>query len=128
MSRVVFDASAILAVSNGERGSERVIERSHDAVMSSVNVAEVYARLLRAGVPQANIDDGLTSLVTTVVPFDPEMARTVGEIHAATRFLGLSLADCACLAVARQLDLPALTTDRVWAELRLPGVIVELIR
>jgi ribonuclease VapC len=128
MSRVVFDASAILAVSNSERGSEIVVNRSHDAVMSSVNVAEVYARLLRAGVPRESIDDGLTSLVTTIVPLDHEMAIAVGEIHTATRFLGLSLADCACLAVARQFGLPALTTDRAWAELQLPGVVVEVIR
>jgi ribonuclease VapC len=128
MSRVVFDASAILAVSNGERGSDIVVNRSQDSVMSSVNVAEVYARLLRSGVPRGSINDGINSSVTTIVPLDHNMAIAAGEIHAVTRFLGLSLADCACLMVARQLGLPALTTDRAWAELQLPGVMIEVIR
>ena len=37
-----------------------------------------------------------------------------------------SLADRACLALAMRLGLPALTTDRAWAELDLPVEVVVL--
>lgn len=46
---------------------------------------------------------------------------------ATTRQLGLSLADRACLALARQLSLPVLTADHAWAEAALE-LEVKLIR
>jgi ribonuclease VapC len=39
----------------------------------------------------------------------------------------LSLGDTVCIAMGRLLDLPVLTTDRIWTELDL-GVEVRLIR
>lgn len=44
-----------------------------------------------------------------------------------TKASGLSLADRACLALAKRLDIPALTADRDWADLNL-GIAVQLIR
>ena len=44
-----------------------------------------------------------------------------------TKASGLSLADRACLALAKRLDIPALTADRDWADLNL-GITVQLIR
>lgn len=44
-----------------------------------------------------------------------------------TKARGLSLADRACLALARRLNVPVVTADREWADLNL-GVIVQLIR
>ena len=102
MSRVVLDASAVLAVANDEPGAARVTGR-HRGVMSAVNVAEVYTKLLRAGVPPAEIALGIGSLVAEVVPFDRELAEAAGALHARTRLLGLSLADAACLALGVQL-------------------------
>ncbi len=40
---------------------------------------------------------------------------------------GLSFGDRACLALARILDLPALTTDRAWQDVDV-GVTVQVIR
>ena len=40
---------------------------------------------------------------------------------------GLSLGDRACLALALKLNLPALTTDRIWENLNL-SVQVQVIR
>ena len=44
-----------------------------------------------------------------------------------TKASGLSLADRACLALAKRLDIPVLTADRSWADLNL-GVAAQLIR
>jgi ribonuclease VapC len=41
--------------------------------------------------------------------------------------LGCSLGDRACLALALQLNLPALTADKAWSKVN-AGVVVQLIR
>jgi ribonuclease VapC len=49
--------------------------------------------------------------------FDQELAFQAGFLHPLTRFRGLSLGDRACPALGQQLNLPVLTTDRIWGEL-----------
>jgi ribonuclease VapC len=44
-----------------------------------------------------------------------------------TKTHGLSLADRACLALAKRLDIPIVTADRDWADLNL-GITLQLIR
>jgi ribonuclease VapC len=124
---VVFDASAVLAVARREPGAERLIGLRDRALLSAVNAAEVYAKLLAAGLSESQVVDGLRAVVRRVVPFDDEQSRLAGAIHAATRSRGLSLGDCACLALGRTRVLPVFTADRAWADLDL-GVTVELIR
>lgn len=126
MSRAVLDASAVLAVANAERGADRVTGQ-YQGVMSAVNVAEVYTKLLRAGVPAADIAYGIDSLVVEVVAFDRAQADAAGALHARTRLLGLSLADTACLTLGVRLGLPVLTTDKAWAVVDEVGP-VEVIR
>ena len=47
----------------------------------------------------------------------------------ATRAVGLSLGDRACLALAAELGVPALTADRGWAGVaEAAGVAVQVIR
>jgi PIN domain nuclease of toxin-antitoxin system len=45
-----------------------------------------------------------------------------------TKALGLSLGDRACLALAIERQAVALTADRVWQELDIEGLAVELLR
>ncbi|QJW98429.1 type II toxin-antitoxin system VapC family toxin [Frigoriglobus tundricola] len=127
MSRVVLDASAVLAVAKAEPGAEHVTRGLRRGVMSTVNVAEVFAKLLYNGVPVADIALGLGSLVAEVVPFDREQAEAAAALHARTRALGLSLADTACLNLGARLGLPVVTTDRDWAKIEGVGP-VEVIR
>lgn len=62
-----------------------------------------------------------------VVPFTEEDALAVARLRAYTQPLGLSLADQACLGLAKRLGLVALTADQVWE--RLAGEVqVEVIR
>lgn len=61
-------------------------------------------------------------------PFSVDTAESAALLWAQTRSLGLSLGDRACLALARELGLVALTADRRWSEVDIEGIRVELLR
>lgn len=127
MSKVVLDASAILAVLRREPGHERVLPELGRAIISSVNLAEVVAVLARlGGDPDAVLAD-LFHFIRDIRPFDAEQAIEAGRMELRTRPFGLSLADRACLVLARSLNLPVLTADRAWSEVEI-GVAIEMIR
>lgn len=127
MSEHVLDASALLAVMFGERGAEAVLEALPGAVIGAVNLAEVVAKLQERGVPEAEIDRDIAELDLPVIPFDEVQAMAAGKLRARTRSHGLSLGDRACLALAATRRVPAITTDRGWAELDI-GVEVVVAR
>ena len=127
MSRVVLDASAILALLNQEEGAERVAPFLADAVISTVNLAEVVTRLALAGMPETAIREALALLPLESVPFDVGQAIDVGLLAPTTRPSGLSLGDRACLILARRLDATAVTADQAWMGID-AEVAVELIR
>jgi PIN domain nuclease of toxin-antitoxin system len=127
VSKVVFDASALLALLNAESGSAAVAERLSDAIVSSVNLSEVVAKLSERGVPESDVRRALAGLGLEVVPFDEAAAYRAGLLRRATRSLGLSLGDRACLALAQERTAPVFTTDRSWKTLKI-GVKVRAIR
>lgn len=127
MARCVMDASALLAAIFDERGAEEAVGAIREgALISAVNVAEVAAFLRSDGWSAGEIADVITELGVEVVPFDTETALVAGAYLPKTAPLRLSLGARACLATARSLDLPALTADPRWAEIKLRGVAVEL--
>ena len=127
MSRVVLDASALLAMLNDEPGADRVAKALPDAVISAVNLSEVVAKLAEAGMPENEVREALDPLGLDVVPFDEELAYAAGELRRSTRSLGLSLANRACLALGVALKLPVLTADGAWRKAGV-SVRVEVIR
>lgn len=127
MSSCVLDASAVLAVLRSEPGAEKVLERLSGAVISAVNFAEVLTALSRVNRFDDQLLTDLRNMLPDIRPFNAAQAHLVGQLEPGTRPSGLSLGDRACLALARQLSLPALTADQVWKRLEL-GVTVELIR
>ncbi|HEV2350400.1 MAG TPA: type II toxin-antitoxin system VapC family toxin [Terriglobia bacterium] len=128
MSRIVLDASALLAVLNQEPGSESLSpDRLLQAVLSTVNLAEVHTKLVRRGVPAEEAWEDATGLIAEIIPFTEEHARIAGRLVAQTQSLGLSLGDRACLALALALKSPVYTTDRAWKNLKL-GLRVHLLR
>jgi len=125
----VLDASAVLAAVLEEPGAvrvERAIKRG--AAMSSVNVAEVAARLSQDGWSSGDVASVVTRMGIEVIPFDRQAALLSGAYRERTRRQGLGLGDRACLATASRLGLPALTADRSWADVSIPGATVVLIR
>jgi PIN domain nuclease of toxin-antitoxin system len=124
---VVLDASALLALLNAEPGAARVAAVLPQAVVSSVNLSEVVAKLADIGMPEAEIHAALDGLGLDVVPFDESQAYRAGMLRPASRALGLSLGDRAGLALAMELGCPVLTTDQQWQALAAPAV-VEVVR
>lgn len=128
MSKVVLDASAILAVINAEPGSEKLTPTLlAEAVASTVNLAEVQTKLVSRGWMSDEAWDDATSPVREIFPFDEEHARVAGDLVTQTRRLGLSLGDRACLALGLALKVPVYTAENAWSTLKL-GVRIHVIR
>jgi PIN domain nuclease of toxin-antitoxin system len=127
MASAVFDASVLLAHIGQEPGSDGIEELAIEALMSAVNLAEVFAKLAERGLSQDEADTIVYRYRLEVVPFDEELARQTGALRPATKSLGLSLGDRACLALAQREQLPILTADESWAKLNL-GIAIKIVR
>jgi PIN domain nuclease of toxin-antitoxin system len=129
----VLDASALLAYLQGEPGSELVqAALAVGAVMNGVNYAEALSRLGDAGEEPETVhrrlqEQGLVGGLLTVVPLSEADAVAIAWLRAATRALGLTLGDRACLATGLRLGRPVITADRSWAAVNV-GVTVRLMR
>ncbi len=127
MSRAVLDASAMVAFIRGEPGGDIVDGYVGHALASAVNVAETAARLVDLGLSLTEVERSIAHMFLDVVPFDDAQALATAGMRRATRHRGLSLGDRACLQLAAQRGLPAVTADRAWAELDVDAD-VRLIR
>ena len=127
MSRLVLDASALLALIFRERGADFVAEHVSEAAVSAVNLAEVVAKLADEDYSVELVRLTIDDLDLEIVEFDEETAFESGLLRRKTRHIGLSLGGRACLALAQRLRLPAVTADRAWAGLDV-GVEVRVIR
>lgn len=127
MSKVVLDASALLAFLNGETGGDLVPADTGDAVISTVNLAEVISVLTKHGVSEGEVQRRIRQVVLEVLDFDRPVAERTGLMIALTRSHGLSLGDRACLATALAQQLPVLTCDRSWSNVPV-GASVQLLR
>ncbi len=117
---LVLDASALLAYLRDEPGADVVAEAiTGGVVISTVNLAEVFSRSADRGADPAKLaakltQNGLLDGAITVEPFTATDAIDVAHLRPLTRDAGLSLGDRACLALARRLGAPVLTTDTAW--------------
>lgn len=123
----VLDASAVLALLHSEPGADAVEEALEHAAISTVNWSEVCQRSIAHEADISDLRADTEALGVQLVPFSVEDAEQAAELWSATRHLGLSLGDRACLGLARRLERPALTADRAWLDLDL-GVEIRAIR
>ena len=84
------------------------------AVMSTVNLAETASKLSERGKWGPDARATLFALKIEFAPFTEAQATLCGELRPATRSRGLSLGDRACLALAIERGLPAMTADAAW--------------
>ncbi len=128
MSKAVLDASAVLAILNSEPGAEKLsLQSLGEAIISTVNLAEVQSKLVSTGIAPDDAWQAATSPVQEIAEFTAEHAKIAGSLTALTRSLGLSLGDRACLALAIARKTPVYTADRSWKQLQL-GIPIHIIR
>ena len=106
MAEAVLDASALIAFLRKEPGAEKVAGVLTRSCISAVNLAETLGKMVEYGKALEAVTYQLERLSIPVVPFDTGQAQTVASLWKATRPVGMSLGDRACLAAqAEQLDL-----------------------
>ncbi|MBL1178289.1 PIN domain-containing protein [Pantanalinema sp. GBBB05] len=125
MSKVVLDASALLAYLCDEPGAEVVEELlTQGAYISALNWAEVLSKVIKLGEDPAVVatlleEQGLFSQGLTIMPLTEVDALAIASIYALTKERNLGLGDRACLGLAQRLALPVLTMDPAWNNLNL---------
>ena len=97
-NRPVFDASAVLALMQGEPGADQLGDLQSDAVVNAVNAAEVVAKLVTRGMPATEAQAAFDALHLEMTSFEPSMAA----ISARFVHKGVSLGDRCFLAAAQE--------------------------
>ncbi len=114
MSRFALDSSALIALLNSEPGAETVKRLLNDAALSTVNLAEVATKLVDWNIDVSELSRVAAEGKVEIVPFSESQARLAGELRRLTRSRGLSLGDRACLPLAQERGLSAVTADAAW--------------
>ena len=132
MSNFVLDASALMAYFYQEPGAD-VVESAilQGSFISTINWAEVLSTAMHRG---EDIDELISKIESanelsrlTILPAIEIDAIQIARLRPATKTLGLSLGDRACLALGLRLDLTVLTADQVWRNLAL-NIPITIIR
>lgn len=110
-NRIVLDASALLCLLNDEPGAVRVADVLTRSLIGATNFAEVVSKLRERGLSLDEVREALGGLHLDVRPLSQNQAMLIGDMRPATRPLGLSLGDRACLALAIELNVEIYTTD-----------------
>lgn len=122
----MLDASALICLVRRERGWEKVASFGVNSLLSAVNFVEVVYRLRKHGMLMEAVEAAISPLVGRVVAFDEQHALHTAAIHGQSRTDGLSLADCACLALGVSEKAVLVTADRDGKTLELDVKIVQI--
>jgi PIN domain nuclease of toxin-antitoxin system len=124
----VLDASTILALIRREPGADRVDSVVASSIVSTVNLQEVAKELLLQGISVGHGQQIVDALGLPAIDHDAEQAWAAATLVHATRSIGSGLGDRSCMALAISRGVPAMTADRAWAKLEVPGLQVIVIR
>jgi ribonuclease VapC len=123
----VLDGSAVIALVRREQGWDKVQAALEHSVISAISLTESMTKLIRQGGEPRLVERLLRALDLEVIPWDEELAWASRDLCPLAWTNGLSFADRACLTLARQLDLAAMTADTEWKKPR-HGVRLCLFR
>jgi ribonuclease VapC len=126
----ILDASALIAFLHNEPGAEAVVDAiTATAAISVVNWAETLSKVAADGDDPQQVADSLQTSDSPLIlePLTDADCVEIARLRPLTKAHGLSIADRACLALAKRLEIPVVTADRDWADLNL-GTTVQLIR
>ena len=129
-NKIVFDASAIIALLELEEGWAIASENLNNAIVSTINLSEVMTVMNRKTNGKDVAGEAFKLLRNTfphIVDFNEEQAFIASSLDSVTKQYGLSLGDRACLALAKYKNLPVLTADKTWKQIE-SGVEIRLIR
>lgn len=125
----MLDSSAILAVILQEPGADSVADHLGDALVSTVNVAEIYSIASRRDVPMQLVQAFMAYQGLEIIPLSIKDAEVAGRMQSLTASAGLSLGDRCCLALAIAHKAPVITADQAWLPFEKPlGIEIRLIR
>jgi len=118
MSKIVFDASALIALFAKETGYEFIKKNMKGGIISSVNIAEVYKYCIET---QGLTEDEAKNLIKLsdikVTPFTDGQALISAGLVKKTKQYGLSLGDRACIALAIEGEYAVITCDKIWQQI-----------
>lgn len=123
----VLDSSVLIAVMKAEADSEKLLDYFDGSLMCAINQSEVLQKVAQLGRSVETASEILASFDYLVVPFDARRAAETAELWPLTSSKGLSLADRSCLGLAHAMSGIAVTLDRAWGALKIPGVDVHVI-
>ena len=123
----VLDSAAVIALLRLESGYQRVAELLDKSVISSVNLAEIFNKLVQKASAE-QVRELLRPLELRVEDWSEDMAYRSAEFTQFNKSHGLSLGDRACLTLAKQLRATAVTSDRTWRRLPSLGVRIMIFR
>jgi ribonuclease VapC len=122
-----LDSAAVIALLYLEPGYQRVAEVLDKSAISSVNLAEIFNKLVQKASAQ-EVRELLRPLELQVEGWSEDMAYRSAEFSSFSKSHGLSLGDRACLTLAKQLRATAVTSDRAWRRLPSLGVRIMIFR
>jgi len=123
LNKIVLDTSAILVLLAMEEGHEVVAENLENAIVSSVNLSEVITVLVRRGLKHEDVAQSLKDTFPQIEEFNAEQAILAASFVEPE----LSFGDRACLALAKYKNIPILTANKAWQELKLEKIELKLI-
>ncbi|MFZ4070566.1 MAG: PIN domain-containing protein [Caulobacterales bacterium] len=124
MARAVLDASAVIALLRDEAGADVIAGFIGDALISTVTLQEVVKALLVRGFTLELARTMIEALHLEPRAHTVEDAFAAAALYAATKARGCGLGDRTCMALAIAEGLPAITTDKEWSALAIPGLTV----
>jgi len=127
ISKVILDASALLALIKNEPGASTVEDLLGQIVMSTLSLMEVATTLLQSDMTLQECEECLLPLISQLISFDTSHALLTASLTKQVKDKDLTLEARACLALGIKMNLPIYTANQEWSELKITGIDISLI-